>query len=139
MNSDGVVVGITLAYQGQTCNTATGEKYSLNVTAMCPADGKANKDAPKINGTPSVSDSGCHFEIVYETGNGCPVFSLSQVSIFFDKYYYLFGAFLIVVGLFLAMLGNKFVNVVIFMVSAFALLILGSWVFINYALEKVTD
>lgn len=64
---------------------------------------------------------------------------MSQVSRFFDKYYYLFGAFLIVVGLFLAFLGNKFVNVVIFMVTSFALLILGSWIFINYALEKVND
>ena len=46
---------------------------------------------------------------------------------------------MIVVGLFLAFLGNKFVNVVIFMVTSFALLILGSWIFINFALEKVND
>ena len=41
---------------------------------------------------------------------------------------------LIVAGIFLAFLGNKFVNVVIFLVASFALIIVGSGIFINFAL-----
>jgi hypothetical protein len=64
---------------------------------------------------------------------------LSQVSRFFYKYSYLFGAVLIAAGFFLAFLGNKFVNVVIFLVSSFALMIIGASLFINLALEKVDE
>jgi hypothetical protein len=46
---------------------------------------------------------------------------------------------LIVAGFFLSFFGNKFVNAVIFMVSSFALIILGSLLFINLALEKVEE
>jgi len=62
---------------------------------------------------------------------------LSQVSRFFYKYAYLFGAVLIAAGGFLAFFGNKFVNVVIFLVTAFACMIVLAVVFINYILEKV--
>jgi len=79
----------------------------------------------------------CNYTVVYDTKAGCPVFSLSQVSRFFYKYSYLFGAVLIAAGFFLAFFGNKFVNVVIFLVSSFALIMIGSVLFINLALEKV--
>ena len=46
---------------------------------------------------------------------------------------------MIVAGFFLSFFGNKFVNAVIFMVSSFALIILGSLLFINLALEKVEE
>lgn len=76
---------------------------------------------------------------MYETPNGCAVFSLSQVTRFFYKYSYLFGAILIAAGAFLAFFGNNFVNVVICMVGTFALLIIGSALFINLALDKVDE
>lgn len=60
-----------------------------------------------------------------------------MVSRFFYKYYYLFGAFLIVAGFFLAFFGNKFVNIVIFLVASSAVAITLSSLFINLALSKV--
>lgn len=58
---------------------------------------------------------------------------------FFYKYSYLFGAFLIAGGLFLAFFGNKFVNIVIFLVTSFAVMIVGGMLFINLALKKVKE
>jgi len=134
MDSDGTITGISLIFEGGVCGTG---KFNLNVTAMCPADGKNSKEAPLVLESSVDATNPCNFFIVYMTPNGCPVFSLSQVSRFFYKYSYLFGAVLIAAGFFLAFFGNKFVNVVIFMVSSFALIIVGSGLFINLALEKV--
>jgi len=133
MDSDGLVKGISLIYTGGVCE---GGKYSLNVTSMCGADGKDSKAPPAILSAPTKT-SACNYTVVYDTKAGCPVFSLSQVSRFFYKYSYLFGAVLIGAGFFLAFFGNKFVNIVIFLVSSFALIIIGSVLFINLALEKV--
>lgn len=128
MDSDGSVTGITLMFNGGTCGTGN---YKLNVTSMCNKETAAVTDF-YVNGT-------CDYTVVYDSPYGCPVFSLSQVSRFFYKYSYLFGAVLIVAGAFLAFFGNKFVNIVIFMVASFAVLIIGSALFINLALDKVSE
>lgn len=115
-------------FNGGSCGTGN---YKLNVTSMCNKESATLKDFYS-NGT-------CDYTVVYDSPFGCPVFSLSQVSRFFYKYSYLFGAFLIIAGVFLAFFGNKFVNVVIFMVASFACLIIGSALFINLALDKVDE
>jgi hypothetical protein len=102
---------------------------------MCPADnGTENKEKPISK---DHSSEGCSYTIVYESHSGCPVFSLSMLTRFFNKYYYLFGAALILMGGFLSFFGNKFVNVVIFLVASIALMLVGSGLFINFALKKV--
>ena len=108
--------------------------YTLNITTMCPADGKTNSEMPTST---DHSTSGCNYTIVYESHSGCPIFSLSMLTRFFTKYFYLFGAALILMGAFLAFVGNKFVNVVIFLVGSIALMLVGSGLFINFALSKV--
>ena len=51
---------------------------------------------------------------------GCPVFEYDKLTQFLSKYSYLFGVFLIIGGLFLALNGNKFVNLVIGLVGFLA-------------------
>ena len=108
--------------------------FTLNITTMCPAvDGKTNSEMPTSTDH-STSAGGCNYTIVYESHSGCPIFSLSMLTRFFNKYFYLFGAALIIMGGFLAFVGNKFVNVVIFLVGSIALMLVGSGLFINFAL-----
>lgn len=54
-----------------------------------------------------------------------------------SQYYYLWGAGLILLGLFLAFWGNKFVNIVLFLVGAFATFIVLGALFFNVFLKKV--
>jgi hypothetical protein len=134
-NSDGLPIGISLIYSGGSCGDS---KYNLNVTTMCKlgADGSISDE-----GLPTMlsqtSSGACNHTIVYESKAGCAIFSLSVISVFFYKYFYLFGGILILAGFFLSFFGNKFVNIVIFLVCSFALIMIGSILFINLALEKV--
>ena len=54
-----------------------------------------------------------------------------------SQYYYLWGAGLIVIGVFLSFFGNKFVNWVLFTVGAFATFIVLGALFFNVFLKKV--
>lgn len=105
---------------------------------MCALGADGSNDNTAV---PTIKDhfktGACNYTVVYDTKAGCAIFSLSMVSRFFYKYSYLFGAVLIAAGFFLSFFGNKFVNVVIFLVSSFALIMIGSILFINLALEKV--
>lgn len=75
--------------------------------------------------------------IVYEHIAGCPVVSMGQFEAFMSQYYYLWGAGLIVLGIFLAFFGNKLVNWVLFSVGAFATFIVLGALFFNVFLKKV--
>jgi len=68
----------------------------------------------------SVGGDSCAMELNYKSKNGCPVFSMNKFFRFMQKYYYLWGAMLIILGIFLAFFGNKFVNVVIYIMGACA-------------------
>jgi hypothetical protein len=49
---------------------------------------------------------------------------MSKFFTFLHKYYYLWGAVLIIIGIFLGFFGNKFVNVVIYIVAMVALFLI---------------
>jgi hypothetical protein len=57
----------------------------------------------------------CHNEINVETKEACPL-NLYQIWTFLNKYSVFFGAFLIIVGLFLAFLGTKLISITIFLI-----------------------
>jgi len=81
----------------------------------------------------------CLPTISYEHVFGCPAVSMDQFAAFMAQYYYLWGAGLIVLGIFLAFFGNKFVNVVLFLVGAFATFIVLGALFFNVFLKKVNQ
>ena len=59
---------------------------------------------------------------------GCPIWQYDALTMFFVKYSFLLGGFLIVAGLFLAFFGNKFVDFVIGLVGFLASAIMLLWV-----------
>ena len=87
----------------------------------------------------SATGDACHTTLSYLHETGCPVFTLGQFTQFIEKYYYLWGAALIVLGIFLAFFGNKFVNVVIFLVVALGVFVLLGSLFFYLFLKKVKE
>jgi len=57
----------------------------------------------------------CDIVMKFSSNKGCAVFSYDTLHIFLEKYAFLWGAALIVLGVFLAFFGNKFVSAVLFM------------------------
>lgn len=103
-------------------------------------DGKEKADidhwsAPKK--FPVDNSNACMPKMTYEHIAGCPVISMGQFEAFLSQYYYLWGAGLIVLGIFLAFFGNKLVNWVLFTVGAFATFIVLGALFFNVFLKKV--
>jgi hypothetical protein len=62
---------------------------------------------------------------------------MSKFMQFLNQYYYLWGGVLIIIGIFLAFFGNKFVNVVIFIVAMIAVFVIGNMIFFELFLSKV--
>jgi len=56
---------------------------------------------------------------------------------FMNKYYYIWGSALIVIGIFLAFFGNKFVNIVIYIVGTIAVFLIVSSLFFQLFMSKV--
>lgn len=134
-NADGVINGIGLTYVGgkTQCASNSSDTYSLRVNVVCRTD---NDNTLKfINSTGDM----CHPVLNYESTSGCPVFTMDAFTQFINKYYFLWGAVLIVFGIILAFFGNKFVSFVIFLVFFFAsFCILGS-VFFYMFMDKVKE
>ena len=63
--------------------------------------------------------------------------SMSKFMAVMSQYYYFWGAGLIVLGLFLGFFGNKFVNLVIYIMATLAFFIIVSNLFFNVFMEKV--
>lgn len=75
--------------------------------------------------------------IIFEDNAGCPVLSLNQFEVFMSTYYYLWGAGLIALGIILAFFGNKFVNLVLFLVGSLVTFVFLGALFFNVFLKKV--
>jgi hypothetical protein len=133
-DENGVINGIGLTYvSGSTpCAANPDEKYSLLVNVVCRTQSE-DSELHFINATGDA----CHPVLNYESKKGCPVFTMDAFSQFIAKYYYLWGAALIALGVILAFFGNRFLNLVIFLTFFFAAFcILGS-VFFYFFMDKV--
>lgn len=134
-NKENIITGLKLNYVSgkDDCPSDPTKKLSLTVNIMCPPDKDAfgNND-PRFD---SFSGDSCDIEINYTSVKGCPVFSFDALHIFLEKYSILWGAVMILAGLFLAFVGNKFVSAVIFMAGAFCAWALGVTL-IFYCLTK---
>ena len=131
-NDEGNVGGLTLTYVGgsEICVSDPAKTYSLTVDIQCDAG---------TDGLDLISAGGdsCNIELSYKGKSGCPKFSMSKFWAFMQKYYFLWGAALILVGIFLAFFGNKFVNAVIYLVATIAVTIIGGLIFFNLLMSKV--
>jgi len=74
----------------------------------------------------------------YNSVHGCAIFSMSKFFTFLHTYYYLWGGILILVGIFLAFFGNKFVNAVIYIVTALAVFFIVAGLFFELAMKNVS-
>lgn len=79
----------------------------------------------------------CIIMLNYKSKQGCPVINMSKFFELMNKYYFLWGAGLIVLGLFLSFFGNKFVNVVIYIMVTIAFFLVVCNMFFNLFMEKV--
>ena len=86
---------------------------------------------------PTVSGDDCDIVLQYNSKQGCPVFALDKFWTFMKKYNGLWGVMLIVLGLFLAFFGNKFVNAVIYIMATLAAFFAGSMLFFQLFMKNV--
>lgn len=67
----------------------------------------------------------CAITLKFTSDQGCPKFQYGILAKFLTQYSFLFGAIMIVFGLILAFCGNKFLTVVISLVTALAVFVFG--------------
>mmetsp|Transcript_11018 Transcript_11018/g.18414 ORF Transcript_11018/g.18414 Transcript_11018/m.18414 type:complete len:215 (-) Transcript_11018:193-837(-) len=68
----------------------------------------------------------CDITLKYKSKKGCPVFSYDKLTVFLNKYYWLWGAMAVVAGIVIGFFGNKFVSAVIGLVTAVMVFLLVS-------------
>jgi len=132
-NADtGNVDGIQLNFVGGAapCVAKPTEQYKLTVNLYC-------NDTYSTPHFVSGNNDLCDIQLSYESKQGCAVFSMSKFISFLKEYYYLWGAILIVLGIFLAFFGNKFVTVVIYVVAMIAIFLVLTGLFFELFLSKV--
>jgi hypothetical protein len=131
LDTDGNVNGISLKFSSSNsqCEAEPTRTYSLTVNLMCGTNtGLSN---------PQVSGDDCDIVLQYNSKQGCPVFALDKFWTFMKKYNGLWGVMLIVLGLFLAFFGNKFVNAVIYIMATLAAFFAGSMLFFQLFMKNV--
>lgn len=67
----------------------------------------------------SYSFNGTTYFTTFEGAQACPLFTISALTEFLYEYRYIFGAVLILVGLFLGLFGRKLWVLAIFLISTF--------------------
>lgn len=72
---------------------------------------------PVFNATATNTTDPCEPVLVYDSVNGCPTLSADNLIRFLYQYKFLWGAMLIIVGIFMTFFGNALVNI-LFFVSA---------------------
>lgn len=75
--------------------------------------------------------------LFYEAKQGCPLFTTSKLIRFFEKYSFLWGAGLIILGTFLAFSGNHFINIVIYIITTIAVFCLITALTFDWIMKKV--
>ena len=122
LNSTELVAGVNLTFEnaGSKCPSDETQPFKLNVEVMC------QKGEPlKALGDPKISNNGCDVTLQYTADQGCTKFQYGILAQFMTQYSFLFGAILIIFGLILAFCGNKFLTVVITIMTALATLVIG--------------
>jgi hypothetical protein len=85
----------------------------------------SDDNALVLDTTETNENDPCDITLKYKSTKGCSKFQYGILAKFLSEYSYLFGAVLIVFGLLLAFCGNKFITVVISLVTALAVCIFG--------------
>jgi hypothetical protein len=112
-DKDDVITGLELTYVGGSqCPSDPTKSLSLTVKVMCPADKDSFGDKLEFDG---FEGDDCAIVMNYTSVKGCAVFSYDALHIFLEQYAAFWGAALIIIGIFLAFFGNKFVSAVLFM------------------------
>jgi hypothetical protein len=123
--------GITLSYAGGNtiCQADPTLSYTLNVNLICSEEDSSLKHQ-------SSNIDGCNINLNYKHSKGCAVFSIGKFFAFVTTYWIPFAAALILLGVFLAFFGNKFVSGVIFIVTTLAFFILVGNLFFNLFMKN---
>lgn len=108
LDENGSVNGISLEFIGEG-------KECLVVNLQCDKEGG---ELTQI--FDSAASGGCNYEVSFTSEKGCPVFSDGRLSMFLQKYESLWGAVIILVGIFLGFFGNKFEKAMLFTVGTIA-------------------
>jgi len=82
-------------------------------------------DAQSISSKNLWNNDECNIILNYESKKGCPVFEYGILAKFFQKYSMFWGAIFIVFGLILSFLGNKFITVMVGVISSVAVFLSG--------------
>lgn len=78
----------------------------------------------------------CRFEVAFKSSDACYKFSLNALFRYIGRYSYLFGAVMIVFGIFVGFLGKKLVKPTIFLVGTSAFVILSAWFIFTLAFTR---
>lgn len=116
------VNGVKLSFDSgaATCPSDSSKQLKLAVEVRCSDDVLLAEDGSELN-----DNDACDITLKYKSNKGCAKFQYGILAKFLAQYSYLWGAVLIVFGLLLAFCGNKFMTVVISLVTALAVCIFG--------------
>ena len=122
-NSTEAIAGLRLVYESDSTKCPSDEQktLTLKVEISCTEQG----DTKLTFDGSETGDDVCDITLKYKSGMGCPTFQYGILAQFISKYSYLLGAVMIVFGLLLAFCGNKFLTIVIGIVTCLATIVFG--------------
>lgn len=91
---------------------APGSNCNLTIGLICDAS-----MASGVYSTSALQTDGCGFTTTMTSAQACPVYSLNALWSWLNKYYWLWGAMLIVMGFFLGLFGQKLFSATLFMIG----------------------
>lgn len=109
---------------------------SLLVGLICDDDAEIWTSSDLIT---SAGDGACNYQTTLTSKNVCASFDLNALWTFMEKYDFLWGALLIIAGIFLCFFGAKLFSAAIFMVTAIMTVFLILLLFYTTFLEDTTE
>lgn len=124
-DNDGNQSGVSLTFQGSD-DACEGGKYGLKLFLYCDQtiDSGNVKDLKFLRNTPGS----CVQELTLKAKDACPALDINELFQFLDQYRFLWGAGMILIGLFINFVGRKSIKPTVFLItfiaSTFVLLLL---------------
>ena len=130
--------GISLTYTSgkNDCPADTSKSMVLKVNLTCDEDRTNALQSYPVDSSNINQPDQCTIELNFKHKTGCPSVSVSKFIAFMMKYQYIWGAVAIVLGIFLAFFGNKFVNVMLYIIGTLVCFLAASALFFKLFLHK---
>ena len=128
--------GLSLIYEGSDspCEANPQHKKSLKLDLLCGDD--SGVEELKLH---NYNFQTCQVEVQLKSKQACYVFTLGPFFRYIDKYYYLFGLGMIMMGLFVGFLGRKLIHPTICVVGTLLFVGASSWLIFTLAFDRDSE